>query len=54
MTNKYHDSVTNGLVEELLQTIYRYSDTMLVATAVGCLELAKMQLIAEQEDLDDD
>lgn len=54
MTNKYHDAVTQGLVDELLQTIYRYSETMLVSTAVGCLELAKMQLIAEQEALDDD
>ena len=53
MTNKYHDAVTQGLVEELIQTIYRYSDTMLVSTAVGCLELAKLQIIADQEELDE-
>lgn len=44
----YEGNLVQGLVEELLATIYRYSDTMLVATAIGCLEIVKTQLLDEQ------
>jgi hypothetical protein len=34
-----------GLVDELLETIHRYDDTMYLSTVIGCLELVKQQLI---------
>ena len=34
-----------GLVDELLETIHKYDDAMLLSTAIGCLELVKQQLI---------
>ena len=36
-----------GLVDELLETIHKYDDTMYLSTAIGCLELVKQQLINE-------
>lgn len=37
--------VVQGLVDELLETIHKYNDTMFLSTAIGCLELVKQQLI---------
>jgi hypothetical protein len=34
-----------GLVDDLLETIHKYDDTMYLSTAIGCLELVKQQLI---------
>jgi len=34
-----------GLVDELLETIHKYDNTMYLSTAIGCLELVKQQLI---------
>ena len=34
-----------GLVDELLETIYKYDEVMYMTTAIGCLELVKQQLI---------
>jgi len=34
-----------ALVEELLDVIYKYHDSMRLTTAIGCLELAKAELI---------
>ena len=50
----YRDSVTSGLVEELIKTVYKYVETMPVATAVGCLEMAKLQIIDDQKAAYDD
>lgn len=49
----YEGNLVQGLVDELLATIYRYSDTMLVATAIGCLEIVKTQLLDEQLECSD-
>jgi hypothetical protein len=37
--------VAGGLVDELLELIHKYDETMYVATAIGCLELVRQQLI---------
>ena len=39
-----------GLVDELLETIHKYDDTMYLSTAIGCLELVKQQLINDSLD----
>lgn len=52
---RYDGDIAQGLVDELIATIYKYSESMLTATAVGCLEIAKMQLLNDQVDeLEDD
>lgn len=51
---KHLCSVTNGLVEELIKTVYKYAETMPVATAIGCLEMAKLQIIDDQNEVHDD
>ena len=48
MEHNYGADLANGLVEEILKVIHKYDETMVVATAVGCLEIAKQQLILEQ------
>ena len=39
--------VVEGLVIELLETVHKYHGTMVLATALGCLEMVKVQLIQD-------
>ena len=39
--------LANGLVDELLEVIHKYDETLYMATVIGCLELIKQQLINE-------
>ena len=43
----YEDGLVRGLVEELLETIHKYDETMNVATVLGCLDIVKMHLVME-------
>ena len=50
--------VTDGLIEELMDVLYKYEGAMLLSTAVGALEMVKMRLMFEgiqepDEDEDD-
>jgi len=46
--------VAGGLVDELLELIHKYDETLYMSTVIGCLELVKQQLISESmEDGDD-
>ena len=49
----YESSLAKGLVDEILNLIYKYEESITVATAVGCLEIAKIQLLDEQACSDD-
>ena len=44
----YHGAITQALVEELLAVVHKYDETMLLPTALGCLDLVKAQLIQDQ------
>jgi hypothetical protein len=46
--------LADGLVNELLDVIHKYDETMYMATAIGVLELVKQQLIHESMEMDDD
>lgn len=46
--------LADGLVDELLEVIHKYDETLYMATAIGCLELVKQQLINEAMGEDDD
>lgn len=47
---KYDAEIAQGLVDEIVAVVYKYSESMLVATAVGCLEIAKVQILNDQVD----
>jgi len=39
--------LAGGLVDELLELIHKYDDTLYMSTVIGCLELVKQELINE-------
>ena len=50
----YHGAITQALVDELLAVVHKYEQTMLLPTALGCLDLVKAQLIQEHMEEDED
>mgnify|MGYP007049617643 CR=1 FL=1 len=48
--------VAGGLVDDLLELVHRYDESLYMATVIGCLELVKQQLITESmtDNEDDD
>ena len=46
--------VAGGLVDELLEVIHKYDETLYMATVIGCLELVKQQLINDSVEDEDD
>jgi len=46
--------VAGGLVDELLELIHKYDETLYMSTVIGCLELVKQQLINESLEDEDD
>lgn len=52
---RYDGDIAQGLVDEIIAVVYKYSESMLTATAIGCLEIAKMQILSAQvDDMEDD
>jgi hypothetical protein len=47
-------NLTQGLVDELLAVVHKYDNTMMLPTALGCLDLVKAQLIQEHMEEDDE
>jgi hypothetical protein len=46
--------LADGLVDELLEVIHRYDESLYMATVIGVLELVKQQLIIESIDSEED
>jgi hypothetical protein len=46
--------LADGLVDDLLQAIHKYDETLYMATVIGVLELVKQQLIHESIESEDD
>ena len=46
--------LAGGLVDELLEVIHKYDETLDMATVIGCLELVKQQLINDATEAEDD
>ena len=46
--------LADGLVDDLLEAIHKYDETLYMATVIGALELVKQQLINESVSQDDD
>jgi hypothetical protein len=50
----YAGDLAQGLVDELLATIYKYEETMVLPTVLGCLDLVKHQLLLDHTEEDDE
>jgi hypothetical protein len=46
--------LADGLVDDLLETIHKYDETLYMATVIGVLELVKQQLIFDSLGDEDD
>lgn len=46
--------LAGGLIDELLEVIHKYDETLYMATVIGCLELVKQQLINESVENNDE
>jgi hypothetical protein len=46
--------VADGLVDELLEAIHKYDETLYMSTVIGVLELVKQQLINDSLEGEDD
>lgn len=45
--NLNQGALAQGLVDELLEVVHKYDETLYMATVIGVLELVKQQLINE-------
>jgi len=52
--NLNQGKLAGGLVEELLDLVHKYDETLYMATVIGCLELVKQQLINDSLHNEDD
>ena len=52
--NLNQGKLAGGLVEELLDLVHKYDETLYMATVIGCLELVKQQLINDSLEDEDD
>ena len=51
--NLNQGKVADGFVDEVLEVIHKYDNSLYMSTVIGCLELIKQQLIndsLEEED----
>ena len=46
--------LADGLIDELLEAIHKYDETLYMSTVIGVLELVKQQLINESLENDHD
>jgi len=52
--NLNQGKVAGGLVEELLDLVHKYDESLYMATVIGCLELVKQQLINDAMENNDE
>ena len=52
--NLNQGKLAEGLVDELLELIHKYDETLYTSTVIGCLELVKQNLINDAMEEDDD
>jgi hypothetical protein len=45
--NLNQGKLSQGLVDEMLELIHKYDDSMYMSTVIGCLEIVKQQLVNE-------
>ena len=45
--NLSQGKLADGLIDEMLELIHKYDETLYMATVIGCVELVKQQLIID-------
>lgn len=50
----FSGDIAQGLVDEIIAVVHKYAETLLLPTALGCLDLAKLQLIQDHMEEDED
>jgi hypothetical protein len=50
----YDANIAQGLVDEVLELLHKYDESVLLPTVLGCLDIVKMQLLQDQMDEDDE
>jgi hypothetical protein len=50
----FSGKIYQGLVDEILEVIYKYEETMYVPSVLGCLEIVKHQILLNQLDEEDE
>lgn len=51
---KYDANIAQALVDEVLELLHKYDESVLLPTVLGCLDIVKMQLLQDQMDEDDE
>ncbi len=46
--NLNQGKVAGGLVDEMLELVHKYDESLYMSTVIGCLELVKQQLINDR------
>ena len=46
--------LAGGLVDEILEVVYKYEESLYTSTVIGCLEIAKQQIINDTMESDDE
>jgi hypothetical protein len=46
--------LVDGLIDDLMQAIHKYDESLYMATVIGALEFVKLQLIEESKEHDYD
>ena len=46
--------LADGLIDEMLELIHKYDETLYMATVIGCVELVRQQLINDAIGEDDE
>jgi hypothetical protein len=52
--NLNQGALAQGLVDELLEVVHKYDESLYMSTVIGVLELVKQQLINESLENEDD
>jgi len=52
--NLNQGKLADSLVEEMLELVHKYDETLYMATVIGCVELVRQQLIIDAMENEDD
>ena len=50
----YQGNIYQSLVDRILELVHEYDETMYMPSAIGCLEIAKLQLLQESMEGDEE
>jgi hypothetical protein len=51
---KYDADIAQGIVDEVIELLHKYDESVLLPTVLGCLDIVKAQLLQEHMEENDD